>query len=212
MKKLLTLFLITFNLFTISAHAEPKDNLSGLLKNMHSFKANFTQTILNKHGKAIQKSTGQMELQRPNQFRWDVRSPSKQLIVTNGKKLWIYDPDLDQVTIRSLVKTAGETPAMLLSDENLALGDEFTVKSLSVPGSSLEWFLLIPHDQGTVISSLKLGFANKQIQKMQIQDHLGHTTAIEFINGKMNGPLSSASFVFKPPANVDVIDETKSKR
>lgn len=187
------------------------DTLSQLLKNMHSMQADFTQTIVDKKGKAIQSSSGHMSLQRPSQFRWDVTHPIRQLIVTNGKRLWIYDPDLEQVTIRSLARAAGETPAMLLSDENLSLGKEFTVRPIAGEGSAMQWFMLIPRDKSTVISALKLGFANQVIHEMQLQDHLGHTTKIEFNHVKLNSPLSSSTFSFKPPSQVDIIDETKAK-
>lgn len=206
---MLTIKKIVFSIFLslgfISiAHADAAGTLSQLLKNMHSMQADFTQSIVDKRGKVVQKSVGRMDLQRPNHFRWDVRSPIKQLIITNGKKIWIYDPDLEQVTIRKLVKAAGETPAMLLSDENLTLTNDFSVQQLN--DSS---FLLIPKDQGSIISSLKLGFSNQQIREMQMQDHLGHTTKIEFSHVVLNKPESASLFNFKPPANIDIIDETK---
>lgn len=193
------------------AHAtdSASDTLSGYLKNMRTMKADFVQNIVDKKGKSMQKSTGHMSLLRPNHFRWDVVQPNKQLIVTNGKRLWIYDPDLDQVTIRALAKAAGETPAMLLSSDNVSLTKEFKVSSVQGSPSSLQWFMLIPTDQGTMIASLKLGFANQQIRRMQLQDHLGHTTSIEFNSVAINKNVSSSLFNFKPPAKVDVIDETK---
>lgn len=203
MKKLCLLFLL---FWLPLAHAE---ELSTLLKNMHSMQAQFTQTILDKNGKVIQRNTGHMALQRPNQFRWDVIKPLRQLIVTNGKKVWIYDPELEQVTIRKLVKAAGETPAMLLSDENLSLTKEFSVRPLK-NSSSLQWYLLIPKDRGSIISSLKLAFHHQQIAAMHLEDHLGHITQIQFSNVKLNNELNSHLFNFKPPRNIDVINEIKS--
>ncbi len=203
--------LLIFFTTSISYADEAADKLTQLLKNMHSMQADFTQTILDKNGQAVQKSTGEMSLQRPSQFRWDVKKPTKQLVVTNGKKLWIYDPDLEQVTIRSLVKTAGETPAMLLSDEDLAVGDEFSVRETN-HSTELKWFVLIPKDKSTAISALKLGFANQEIRQMKLEDHLGHTTLIEFNHVRTNIPLTASTFSFTPPGHIDVIDETKSKR
>ncbi|MHB1949275.1 MAG: outer membrane lipoprotein chaperone LolA [Gammaproteobacteria bacterium] len=201
---------ITALFFISAAQAESAtDTLTGFLQNMRSMRADFTQTILDNKGHALQKSSGQMLLQRPNQFRWDVKSPIRQLIVTNGKRLWIYDPDLEQVTIRGLAKAAGETPAMLLNDPNLSLGKEFDVKAITVDSSALQWFMLTPKDKSTVISALQLGFANQIIQEMQLSDHLGHTTKITFNHVKLNVPLASNLFNFTSPAHVDVIDETK---
>jgi outer membrane lipoprotein carrier protein len=203
-KKLLSSICLLLGSISIAHADSASDSLTALLKNMHSMQADFTQNIVDKRGKIIQKSTGHMDLQRPNQFRWDVQSPMKQLIITNGKRIWIYDPDLEQVTIRKLVKAAGETPAMLLSDENITLTNDFTVKQLT--NSS---FLLIPKDQGSIISSLKLGFNNQQIHEMQLEDHLGHLTKIEFGHVVLNKPESTSLFNFKPPAHIDIIDETK---
>jgi len=208
---LMSLFVLLFAFTSSYADDTSKEQLSQLLKNMHSFKADFTQTIMDKRGRALQQSRGKMQLQRPGRFRWDVQTPTKQLIVTNGQRLWIYDPDLDQVTIRNLVKAAGETPAMLLSDETLVLGDQFVVKPAKTD-SQLSWYTLTPRDKSTVIASLRLAFLNQEIKKMEINDHLGHTTLIEFNHAKMNVALSEASFSFKPPANIDIIDETKTKR
>lgn len=201
-KKILLLTLLFFSapLLAIS----DSETLATLLKNMHSMQADFSQVIINKNGKTLQKSAGRMYLQRPSQFRWEVSSPNRQLIIANGKRLWIYDPDLEQVTIRSLVKAAGETPALLLSDEDLSIGKEFTVTKMKD-----STFILIPRTEGSMISRLKLGFVNNQIQEMQLQDHIGHTTNIHFTHAKFNSSLASSLFTFKPPANVDVIDETK---
>jgi outer membrane lipoprotein carrier protein len=203
------LFLFLNSLMSFVFAETPSDTLTQLLRNMHSMQANFLQTVVDKNGKALQKSTGVMSLQRPSQFRWDVKKPTPQLIVTNGVRLWIYDPDLEQVTIRRLASAAGETPALLLSDEKLSLAKEFNVKAMSNSTPEMQWFLLNPKDDGNMISVIKLAFANNQVREMQIQDHLGHTTLIQFSNVKMNIPLSSSLFLFKAPANIDVIDETK---
>lgn len=209
-KKIFCLLPALFLIFASQVYADSAtETLSQLLKNMHSMQADFSQTVVDKRGKALQKATGHMSLQRPSQFRWEVMQPNHQLIVTNGKRLWIYDPDLEQVTIRTLVKAAGETPAMLLSDKDLSLTKEFAVQPMDKPSSSLKWFVLTPKDKGSMISSLQLAFENQEIRQMQLQDHLGHSTLIEFSNIKFNSPLAASLFNFKPPANIDVIDETK---
>lgn len=206
----LLIFLFINSVFSVSYADSSSETLSTLLRNMHSMQADFVQTMLDKKGKSIQKATGHMSLQRPSQFRWETIKPNHQLMVTNGKRLWIYDPDLEQVTIRTLVRAAGSTPAMLLSDEDLSLGKEFTVQSVK-SSSPLQWFLLIPKDKGSSIASMKMGFMNQQIQQMELQDHLGHITHIEFNHINTNLKLAASLFHFKPPAHIDVIDETKSR-
>lgn len=204
-------FVILLAIISAIAYADDavNTNLTQMLKNMHSMQADFAQTIVDKKGRVLQKSYGHMDLQRPSQFRWDTQQPTKQLIVTDGKRLWIYDPDLEQVIIRKLVKAAGETPAMLLSDQDLALGNEFSIRQINNPSSALQWYLLTPKDKSSIISMLKLGFQNQQIQQMQLQDNLGHSTNIVFSHIKINSPISASLFSFKPPAHIDVIDETK---
>lgn len=202
-------FLMFFVVQT-AAHADSAtDSLSQLLSNVRTLNSDFTQTMSDKNAKQIQHSTGHMALQRPGKFRWEVKKPTAQLVVTNGNRLWIYDPDLEQVTIRLLNNEVGDSPAMLLSHTNVALEKDFSVKSISGPSSATKWFLLIPKNKNSLFAQIRFGFIDNQIREMVLQDHLGHTTTIEFYNLKMNPTLSSSLFSFKPPANVDVIDETR---
>lgn len=182
-------------------------SLNQLLAKMQTIQADFTQTITDKNAKAIQRSVGQMTLQRPGQFRWEIKKPVKQLVVTNGSRLWIYDPDLEQVTIRFLSKEVGESPAMLLSHTNVALEKDYSVTQKN--DNKLQWFFLTPKNPNSLFAQIRFGFLNNQIREMVLQDHLGHTTAVEFYNIRENKPVTSALFSFKPPPNVDVIDETK---
>lgn len=200
-------FIIVFFL-QLSAYADTAAvSLSQLLSNIQTLRADFTQTITDKNAKEIQHSVGQMSLQRPGKFRWDVKKPVAQLVVTNGSRLWIYDPDLEQVSIRSLTKEVGESPAMLLSHTNVALDKDYNVQVMK--DAKVQWFVLQPKSQNSLFAQIRFGFVNKQIREMILQDHLGHTTAVEFYNIKMNSTLSASLFSFKPPAHVDVIDETK---
>jgi outer membrane lipoprotein carrier protein len=191
-------------------YAAPNDILNQYLKDMHSMQADFSQRIVNKQGKALQQSSGKMLLQRPSQFRWEVKRPYTQLIVTNGVRLWVYDPDLEQVTIRKLKSSVGDTPALLLSDENLSLSKEFNVQVVD-SNSTLQWFKLLPRDPNSVMAWIKLGFSDGQIREMHMQDHLGHTTLIQFSHVQINTPIASSLFAFKPPSHVDIIDETKKR-
>jgi outer membrane lipoprotein carrier protein len=100
--------LISILLFVNAAYAAPSTDLSTLLNSLHSMRSDFTQTVYDNHGKAIQKSYGQMALQRPGKFRWEIKKPIPQVIVANDTRLWVYDPDLEQVTIRALHQAAGD--------------------------------------------------------------------------------------------------------
>lgn len=198
-------------LFQLPVYADDTaaKDLSVLLTNLNAVKADFTQIITDKNAKQIQQSVGQMSMQRPGKFRWDVKKPSKQLVVTNGKKIWIYDPDLEQVTIRALTKEVGESPAMLLTNPSTTIEKDYQVESMKASAKDLQWFSLVPKNQNSMFAKIKLGFNKNQIREMELQDHIGHTTSIAFYNISMNPALSDTLFSFKPPSHVDVIDETK---
>lgn len=207
MHRLLSLISIIFlaSFFSCVYADSASDTLTQLLNNIHTMQANFTETVKDTKGKTLNQLEGKMSLQRPGQFRWDVTAPNRQLIVTNGKKIWIYDTDLQQVTIRYFGKDAGEAPALLLSHSNETLTKDFQVNTQNNSST----FLLKPKDKSSMFESIQLAFANQEIKEMQLQDHLGHITVIQFNRIVMNNQLPPSLFDFKKPANVDVIDETR---
>jgi outer membrane lipoprotein carrier protein len=200
------LFLLQFNAYAANTTA---NDLSALLTKLDSMQADFSQTITDKNAKQIQQSVGRMSMQRPGKFRWEVKKPSKQLVVTDGKRIWIYDPDLEQVTIRFLTKEVGESPAMLLTNPSTTIEKDYQVDNVKASAKDLQWYSLIPKNQNSMFAKIKLGFNKNQIREMELQDHLGHTTSIAFYNIKISPTLSESIFSFKPPAHVDVIDETR---
>lgn len=213
LKKIALLFCIVgSSLFYTAAQADAaaSDTLTNLLLNIHTLQANFTQTIKDKSAKTLQQSEGNLAIERPGKFRWEVKKPTPQLIVANGARLWIYDPDLEQVTVRKISKAAGQTPAALLSDKSLTLGKDFIVQTSKKTSqiAGVEGFTLTPKEKDDPMQMIKLSFLNKQIQEMQLQDHLGHTTIIVFQHVKTGMSLPNSLFTFKPSAKIDVIDET----
>jgi len=197
--------------FTSFTHAAPADDLDALLGNVRSMKADFTQSVLDNRGRTTQKSYGRMAIERPGKFRWDVVKPIPQLIIANDTKLWIYDPDLQQLTIRSISKAQGESPALLLSHDNANLKNNFVVEAISQNAAKGQWFSLRPRQKGGMFEWIQMGFVNHQIQEMRLQDNLGHTTVVHFQNIQVNMNLPASLFNFKPSAKIDVIDETRKK-
>lgn len=187
------------------------DQLLPLLNGVTSMKADFTQTIFDNHNQPVQQSFGTLALSRPGKFRWDVKKPMPQLIIANQSRLWIYDPDLEQVTIRTFKAAANDTPALLLSHPDATLDQDYVVKVIQRKPSTLQWFSLKSRHSDNLFEEVQLGFAASQINQMRLVDHLGHTTQIEFTHIQTNLSLSPALFVFKAPnPQVDVIDETKN--
>jgi outer membrane lipoprotein carrier protein len=193
------------------ASASPSDDFSSLLNGMKTMKSNFTQTVYDGSGHAIQSSNGQMALDRPGKFRWEVKKPIPQLIIANDKKLWIYDPDLAQVTIKLLNQSAGDTPALLLSHVGAVLSDNYVVTTVTEKPATLSWFMLKPKNNDNMFQAVEMGFNGNKISEMRLKDHLGHTTAIKFVNATTNTNLPAMLFSFKVPKGVDVIDETKRR-
>lgn len=202
-------FFLSTLFFTTCAYSAQSTELSTLLNGVQTMRANFTQTVYDNHGKAVQTSFGKMSLQRPGKFRWDVTKPIPQLIIANDTKLWIYDPDLEQVTIRSLKAEAGEAPALLLSHTNTSLDKNYSVKPEETKQANTKRFVLTPRGQDNMFARIKMGFVGNQIQEMSLEDHLGHITRIQFQKIETNVNLPSSLFVFKAKSNIDVIDETR---
>jgi outer membrane lipoprotein carrier protein len=207
MKYYYSLFLVML-LLPLSALATDVGRLTTLLNAVHTMQADFEQTIYDNRAKPIQISYGTMAIERPGKFRWDIKKPIPQLVIANQAKLWIYDPDLQQVTIRILQTTAGDTPALLLSHVSETRANDFTVVPLEKNTPGWEWFSLKPKKKNTMFESIRMGFEKSQMHEMYLQDSLGHTTKVKFKNIKMNAPITSSLFVFKVPPHVDVIDET----
>jgi outer membrane lipoprotein carrier protein len=212
LKKFFCTLLFALPLTTAYAQDASAD-LTALLLNIHTMQADFTQTITAKgKGKSLQQTQGHMAMERPGKFRWEVTQPIAQLIIANGARLWIYDTDLEQVTIRSFHNAAGQTPAILLSASTLTLSKDFQVKTqpTTMQIANAQTFLLTPKDKDDPFETIRLSFINKQIQEMRLEDRLGHVTTIAFQNVRVGMPLASGLFIFKPTAKIDVIDETKN--
>lgn len=199
--------LLTCIYLTALAASNPSNDLVALLSSVQTMQANFTQTLYDNHGKVIQESHGSMAMFRPGKFRWQVTKPIPQLVIANDTKLWIYDEDLEQVTIRSLKKATGETPALLLSHANASLDKEFNIKQVNKKNAAWKWYALTPKKADNMFASIEMGFKNGFMTEMQLKDHLGHTTLIRYKDIQTNLNLSPSLFTFKPPAHVDVINE-----
>jgi outer membrane lipoprotein carrier protein len=209
---LATFIIIGFSNFIYAA--TPSDELTSLLLGMKTMQANFQQTVEDKSAHPLQSAQGKVSLERPGKFRWEIVKPNEQITIVNGSKLWIYDKDLQQVTINTFNKAAKQTPALLLSDESLTLSKDFTVQV--VPTTSMiagaKTFLLTPLDKDNMFASIRLSFLSSHITQMQLRDKLGHITNISFSNVKTGMSLPASLFTFKPTGNIDVIDATKDRR
>jgi len=188
------------------AHAEETTNLlDNYLEGLDNVQANFKQTLLNENGEEIETSTGIVYMQRPGKFRWDYKEPYLQKIITDGQTLWLYDQDLEQVTIRDISQSIENTPAAILSGQE-NIDEVFVVVDLgNIDG--FQWIELTPRDIENQYSSIRLGFDKSDLGMMILFDNLGQVTRIDFSATQRNGKLDEALFTFVPPEGIDVIDD-----
>ena len=188
-----------------AAGAGAIDKLHQFLESTRTVRADFTQTVIARNGRQPQTSSGVMMFSRPGKFRWQIEKPYSQLLLGDGEKVWIHDPDLRQVTVRKAGTALGGTPASLLA------GDTQIEKSFSLREAGerdgLEWIEAIPKVQDSGFEKVRLGFAGNDLRAMELFDSLGQITSLAFSHLERNPRLAPALFRFTTPANTDVIGE-----
>ena len=175
-----------------------------------SLKAEFTQTQYSSAGKEVRRASGLFYLRRPGRFRWEYLAPEQQLIVCDGRDIWMYEHDLQQVTIRSLAEATDATPAMILARSG-GVGDVFAVVDTG-RRDGLEWFRLTPHAADPEFRGIELGFVEDQLRTMRFTDRLQQTTVIEFASLDRRVKLADSLFRFTPPRGVDVVGRPSAGR
>lgn len=202
MKRTLSTLIAVLGLAASGAWADATDELSRLLQPLESISGNFKQTLIDERGEVLQKSSGNFSVQRPGKLRWKTGEPFPQLLVTNNKKLWLYDPDLEQVTIRPVDKRLNETPALLLGGKVEEIRGSFDVSSKK--GA----YHLTPKRASAPFKAMEIRFAKNGLPStMTVRDSMGQTTKIKFSGMQANPRLSAAMFNFKPPAGTDIIKD-----
>lgn len=187
------------------AHAGGIDRLNQFMTGTQSARSEFTQRIVDKAGKVVQESRGTFEFARPGKFRWNYVKPYAQVIVGDGAKVWVHDPDLNQVTVRKLGTALGATPAALLAGNNDAM-KSFELKDEGEK-EGLEWVLATPRDKEGGFERIRLGFSAKGIEAMELTDSFGRLTRLQFVGMQQNPRLDASTFQFTPPKGADVIGE-----
>jgi outer membrane lipoprotein carrier protein len=185
-----------------------QQKVESFLQGLDGLQAQFKQTLTDRNGQPTEEASGTLAISRPDRFRWDYREPYSQVIVSDGARIWIYDSDLEQVTVRKLDETLSATPAMLLSGRS-NLSDNFSVTQASLEGS-VEWIRMEPRRDDTDFKWVRLGFEGAVLKYMQLADKLGQTTSLEFSKVERNPPLDPSRFTFTVPPGADVIGDASS--
>jgi outer membrane lipoprotein carrier protein len=208
MRLIRMLLLAALSISSVPAYSDEEasaQRLTVLLSQAQTISARFSQLTLDGSGTQLQETAGQLVLKRPGLFRWRTDAPMEQLLVSNGEKVWLYDPDLEQVTIQTLDKRLTHTPALLLSGDVSDIRENFSISHQE--GGNVVDFILKPKSKDTLFDSLRLSFRSGVLNDMQLIDSIGQLTNILFLSVKMNEAVDDASFSFEIPEGADVIQE-----
>ncbi len=207
MRLIRMLLLPALALTAVSAHADPASvaSLKNLLDKSQTLTARFSQLTLDAGGTQLQETAGEMAVQRPGLFDWHTEGKAEQTIVSDGQKVTLWDPDLEQATIKKLDPRLNQTPALLLSGDVSKINDSFDITSKQT--SNVIEFTLKPKSKDTLFDTLSLSFGNGVINNMRLVDSVGQRTDILFSGVKANQPVPASKFKFDIPKGADVIQE-----
>lgn len=191
------------------AHADSAalNQLDSLLSRWKTLSADFKQTIIDAKGEPQEPYEGHIYLNKPNRLRWVITEPEKQLVVADGKNIWIYDEELEQVTVQPITTQLSETPALFLSGEFTQVAQGFNVEALN---GKQRQFILKPKKDDTLLEFIILRFdTQNRLTGMELKDVFGQTTVLTFTRIQVNPKLEPSLFVFVPAKGVDVVGEAQ---
>jgi len=181
------------------------ESLERFFTDVIRFTARFDQLLIDETGATIQESKGRLWIQRPNKFRWDYETPYKQQIIGDGERLWVYDEDLKQATVRTLKGGLLDTPAVLLAGQG-HLNDQFQIRDGGIT-DKLAWVELVPKNKDSGFEKVRLAFERGRLRGIELVDGLGQMTRYTLTAGTENKPIGASRFTFTPPPDVDVVGE-----
>jgi len=201
---------LVVSLLALAAHASGLDDFLAFNSQTKSATARFEQQVMDRSGKVVETGSGTFVFARPGKFRWTYEKPHKQLLVGDGSKLWIHDPDLNQVTVKRIDQAMSSTPAALLAGKD----DITTLFTLRDAGAAdgLNWVEATPKAQDTGFEKVRLGLQGKTLAAMELHDQLGGRTLLRFSDLKPNVPVPPDTFRFAPPKGADVIEDPPAKK
>jgi len=198
----LGLYLATF-VVAANESGPARTELEKMAGELERFQADFTQTVKSQDGSVQDQSRGQIWLQSPDKLRWVYTGDFPEIIVADGKNIWIYDVSLEQVTVKPQSDQASNSPLMILADVS-QLDAQFQVTEL---GEFEDMMLLELKslDNESEFERILLGLESGGIRMMAMEDAFGQRTEIHFENSQINQPADSELFLFTPPEGVDVV-------
>lgn len=207
---LAALFLaVVCGLWTVdsSATAGEATPLDRFLRDLKTLRVGFIQTVVDGRGRKVDEAQGTLVVSRPGKFRWEIAPRNTpqggQLLVADGRNLWFFDRDLEQVTVRPMDDALTATPAMLISG-TASVREAFTIESAG-KRQGLDWVRVVPRRADADFREAEIGFARGEMRRMVLRDKLGQTATIRFEEARRNAPVSPAEVSFTPPRTADVI-------
>lgn len=188
------------------ALADSLGSLGRFYDSVQTYSARFEQVVLDEGLVPIEESSGVMLIARPGRFRWDYEPPNEQTIIGDGSRVWIYDIELEQITVRPQEQSLGRTPATILAGSG-DISSGYEMHDLGAAGS-LTWVAIKPRDSDSGFNDMRIGFEGEELRTIELVDGLGQTTRITMTEGIENEAVDDAEFTLTPPEGVDVIDET----
>ncbi|MDD9983040.1 MAG: outer membrane lipoprotein chaperone LolA [Gammaproteobacteria bacterium] len=192
------------SLFCTAVLADAAGRLDAYLSGLDTVSSQFEQRLFDERRNLLEQARGTVLIDRPGRFRFDYTDPP-QLIVGDGTRIWIYDPDLAQVMVRDVDAALGSTPAVLLSTDR-PVEEGFRVETLDA-GENVDVFALEPKAEDATFSRIRLAFAGGELRRMELVDQFGQTTLLTFREVRREPAIPADAFTFTPPAGVDVIDD-----
>lgn len=188
-----------------AATGPARARLNAFAQDLHSLTGHFTQTLTDVNGQGAKTSSGTLALEAPRQFRWETLAPYKQTIVADGSRVWLYDPELDQVTVRIQSTEEAHSPLTVLTDvKNLDKNFRTTERG---ERDGLLWLRLTSGAKDPQFDYADLGFDANGLARMSFRDQLGATTDIRFSDWQRNVAIPPTTFSFVPPKGADVIGD-----
>ena len=204
-KYLLSVFLLAWLASPLSANASTLDDYLGHVK---SLTATFAQYVFNESTQEPETSKGEIYVQSPDKFRLNYNSPYKQVYVADGVKIWSYDEDLEQVTIKNQKGMLANSPAMVLGNPS-GLKDAYVIQSQGLK-DNITWFHLTPKNADSQFDHIRLGFTGKNLYIMELYDSFGQRTQLRFSQLQYNPAINADKFTFIIPDGVDVVGDTNT--
>jgi outer membrane lipoprotein carrier protein len=203
---LLAASLLVLSLPAFAAAGPARERLDAFSKGLHSLTGRFSQTLYDVNGGPGKTTTGVVSLEAPRQFRWEVTAPTKQTIVADGSRVWLYDPDLEQVTVRKQSTEEAQSPLTVLTDLSQLDKGYFKVTEQG-EHDGLQWLRLASTAKDPAFDYADLGFDSTGLARMEFKDQLGNTTRILFAGWQKNTAIPADTFNFVPPKGTDVIGD-----